>query len=870
MKRKMLAVLVLICLLAGVMPTGLSALAASQTVYISSNTLKAYKSAKTSSKVLGVMSYGEKMTLLATSGSWARIRNSSDEVGYCKLSGLTTSNPNKYDDKIYINASKVKVYKKPDTDSRVMMTLNKNSSYTIVAITSDKEWARLKNGRYYGYVQTKYISTTKVDDESSIPSGTTVYISANTLNAYKSAKTSSKVLGVMSYGEKMTLLATSGDWAQIRNSSKAVGYCKLSGLTTVNPNNLDTRVYVKRSGAKIYKKPSSSASVLTTAKLNDSYTAVAVTSDSAWARLKAGSSYGYIPVSDLSATAIEDQDPDDPFGSTVYVISSTLPVYASASSSAKLLGTMVLGESMTLLSLEDDGWAQVRNSAGAVGYCKLAGLSTEDPNTLNMTVYITEDGARLFARPQTSAQVLGTLKRNAKYTAVAISADNAWVRLKNGSKYGFIQSEYLSTTQLDPEEPPVVPKGTVYISANTLVAYAKPSTSSKSLGTMSYGESMKLVDVDDGWAKIKNSSGATGYCKYGGLTTVNPNSLNVTMYAKSNGVKLYAKPLTSAKVSRTVNLNDTMTVVAVTEDGDWARVSLGSGKYAYVQTKFIAAAKPDGDGGDIIDISKKTVYISATTLAVYASTSTSSTSLGTMSFGESLTCDGANSTWARVINSAGAVGYCKLSGLTETNPNSYSVTLYAQSNSVKVYKKASTSSTVLTTVGLNAKLTGVAINSDNTWIRLKSGSEYGYVLASDVATSPEGGSSGTVSKVIALAKAQSGKRYVYGTSGPNTYDCSGLTYYVFKNAANITLKRTSESQGYDSSYAKISSISDLKVGDLVFFNTNSSDGDLCDHAGIYLGGGSFIHASSAGGKVITSSLTSGYYNRTFSWGRRVL
>ena len=1017
MKKKFIAALLLVCMLAGLIPAELSALAASQTVYVTANTLPVYKSYSTSSKVLGTMSYGESMTLLATNSSWAYVKNSSGSTGYCKLSGIGTSNPNKYNEKIYINSSGVKVYKKPDTSSSVMMTLSKNSSYTAVAKTSDNEWARLKNGSAYGYVQMKYISTSKVsDDAPTLPDLTakTVYISANTLNAYKSASTSSSVLGVMSYGESMTLLATSGDWAQIRNSSGAVGYCKLSGLTTTNPNNLDVLVYVSSASAKVYKKPTTSADVLTTAKQNDSFTAVAVTSDSAWARVRSGSSYGYIRVSDLSASEIDPDDPDAPdapLDATVYVASNTLPVYASASTSAKLLGTMSFGESMTLVALHSETWAQVRNSSGTVGYCRIDGLTTENPNILNMIIYITETGAKLYAKPTTSANVLGTLKQNAKYTAVTITLDGQWLRLKNGSSYGYLQTDYASTEEVDNPDPgltgtvyisantlvaysspstssknlgtmsygesmtlldvdgswakiqnssgavgyckldgltTVNPNnlnatiyvtetgaklyakpttsanvlgalkqnaqytcvavttdnvwlrlkngsaygylladfastekvedapsvtGTVYISANTLVAYSSPSTSSKSLGTMSYGESMLLLGVDDGWAKIQNSSGAVGYCKYGGLTTVNPNSLNLTMYAQSNGVKLYAKPLTTTTVSKTVNLNDSMTVVAVTEDGVWARVSLGSGKYAYVQTKSIAESKLNGDSGEITDISKKTVYISATTLAVYASTSTSSASLGTMSFGESLSCTGVNSTWARVVNSSGTVGYCKLSGLSDTNPNTYNVTLYAQSSGVKVYSKASTSSTVLSTLSLNAKVNGVAINEDKSWIRLKNDSgSYGYVQASDVATSPDSGSSSnaTINKVIALAKAQSGKPYVYGTTGPNSFDCSGFTYYVFKNAAGVTLKRTSESQGYDSAYAKISAISDLKVGDLVFFNTNSDDADLCDHVGIYLGSGSFIHASSAGGKVITSSLNSGYYNRTYSWGRRVL
>ena len=876
MKRKFIAVLLLVCVLAGLIPAELSALAASQTVYVTANTLPVYKTYSTSSKVLGTMSYGESMTLLATNSSWAYVKNSAGATGYCKLSGIGTSNPNKYSEKIYINSSNVKVYKKPDTSSSVMMTLSKNASYTAVAKTPDNEWARLKNGSAYGYVQMKYISTSKVDDDApSTPDLTskTVYISANTLNAYKSASTSSKVLGVMSYGESMTLLATSGDWAQIRNSANAVGYCKLSGLTATNPNNLDVRVYVSSASAKVYKKPTTSAAVLTTAKLNDSFTAVAITADSAWARVKSGSSYGYIQVSKLSASETEPEEPDEPdipLVSTVYISANTLVAYSSPSTSSKNLGTMSYGESMTLLGV-DGSWAKIQNSSGAVGYCKLDGLTIENPNSLNTTIYVTETGAKLYAKPTTSATVLGTLKQNAKYTAVAMTTDKVWLRLKNGSSYGYLLTDYASTDEVDDPAPGVT--GTVYISANTLVAYSSPSTSSKSLGTMSYGESMLLLGVDDGWAKIQNSSGAVGYCKYGGLTNVNPNNLNLTMYAQSNGVKLYAKPLTTATVRKTINQGDSVTVIAVTGDGAWARVNLGSGKYAYAQTKSISETKPDGDDSGITDIKKKTVYISATTLAVYASPSTSSASLGTMSFGESLSCTGLNSTWARVVNSSGALGYCKLSGLSDTNPNTYNVTLYAQSSGVKVYSKASTSSTVLTTLSLNAKVTGVAINADKSWIRLKNDSgSYGYVQASSVATTPDSGStdSATVNKVIALAKAQSGKPYVYGTTGPNSFDCSGFTYYVFKNAAGITLKRTSESQGYDSSYTKISAISNLKVGDLVFFNTNSDDADLCDHVGIYLGSGSFIHASSAGGKVITSSLNSGYYNRTYSWGRRVL
>ena len=80
--------------------------------------------------------------------------------------------------------------------------------------------------------------------------------------------------------------------------------------------------------------------------------------------------------------------------------------------------------------------------------------------------------------------------------------------------------------------------------------------------------------------------------------------------------------------------------------------------------------------------------------------------------------------------------------------------------------------------------------------------------------------------------------------------------------------RTAYAQGYNAG-AKIEGISNLARGDIVCFNT-VADNDLSDHVGIYLGNYQFIHASSGAGKVVISSLQSGYYNNKFSWGRRVL
>jgi len=120
--------------------------------------------------------------------------------------------------------------------------------------------------------------------------------------------------------------------------------------------------------------------------------------------------------------------------------------------------------------------------------------------------------------------------------------------------------------------------------------------------------------------------------------------------------------------------------------------------------------------------------------------------------------------------------------------------------------------------------------------------------------------------LIAYAKQYMGKPYVYGASGPNSFDCSGYTAFVFKKIS-ISLPHSAKSQGYGKYGTKIDKYANLQVGDLVFFDTLTSS-TLCDHVGIYLGGGKFLHAHSRD-KVIISNMASGYYRSVFVWGKRL-
>jgi cell wall-associated NlpC family hydrolase len=102
-----------------------------------------------------------------------------------------------------------------------------------------------------------------------------------------------------------------------------------------------------------------------------------------------------------------------------------------------------------------------------------------------------------------------------------------------------------------------------------------------------------------------------------------------------------------------------------------------------------------------------------------------------------------------------------------------------------------------------------------------------------------GPASGRAAAAIQFALAQRGKPYVSGGTGPNSYDCSGLTQAAYK-AAGITIGRTTWDQVKDGTAV---SESDLRPGDLVFFYSGIS------HVGIYLGNGQVVHAPHTGATV---------------------
>lgn len=164
---------------------------------------------------------------------------------------------------------------------------------------------------------------------------------------------------------------------------------------------------------------------------------------------------------------------------------------------------------------------------------------------------------------------------------------------------------------------------------------------------------------------------------------------------------------------------------------------------------------------------------------------------------------------------------------------------------------------------------------DNGWFKISYGDKTGYVLSDYMITCLD--SSGTrgdgplatayVSlgqQVVDYAAQFLGKPYVWGGNGPNSFDCSGFTKYVYAHFG-VELNRTASAQLYNGTKV---SWSNLQPGDLIFFN-NGKVSTAASHVGIYVGNGQFIHASTNTYSVQYSNLYSTHYTNTYIAARRI-
>ena len=319
----------------------------------------------------------------------------------------------------------------------------------------------------------------------------------------------------------------------------------------------------------------------------------------------------------------------------------------------------------------------------------------------------------------------------------------------------------------------------------------------------------------------------------------------------------------------------------ISESGNWTKVEYDS-KTGYICSDYL-------EKGESNATPTSTMYTTPEIgLNLRKGPGTSYSVIRTLSKGTAVTVHSSSNGWSK-ISVNGVEGYVSTSFLSSTNPSTNSstsnettstptTTMYVTPDAgLNLRKGAGTSYSVVKTL---SKGTAVTVHSSNNgWSKVSANGVEGYVSTSYLSStkpSTSGSSSSSssnsstsvsVDKVLDFAHQQLGKPYVWGAQGPNSFDCSGLIYYVYKNAANITLPRTSVEQ---SKFGTTVSKSNLKAGDLVFFDTNGPNNGAVSHVGIYAGEGQLIHASSSSKKIVKVNMETSYWNNTYVVAKRVL
>ena len=112
--------------------------------------------------------------------------------------------------------------------------------------------------------------------------------------------------------------------------------------------------------------------------------------------------------------------------------------------------------------------------------------------------------------------------------------------------------------------------------------------------------------------------------------------------------------------------------------------------------------------------------------------------------------------------------------------------------------------------------------------------------------------SSKAASVVALAKEQVGKPYVWGATGPDKFDCSGLVQYVYQHAAGINLPRTTYDQV---KVGQTVPLDQLQAGDLVFWGSETAP----YHVAIYIGNNQYVNSATPDQGTILQNMSSYYY-----------
>lgn len=415
-------------------------------------------------------------------------------------------------------------------------------------------------------------------------------------------------------------------------------------------------------------------------------------------------------------------------------------------------------------------------------------------------------------------------------------------------------------------------EGAATVTASALYMRSEASSSSPVVTCLPRGTVVAVTGSEVGWYKV-SYNGYSGYMSADYLTLSASASANLgTGTVTGNQVRVRSGASTGSSILAEVNKGTTMTVTGI-QDG-WYKVSY-NGTEGYVSGSYLSlgssSSTTTSSAASSSSPASGTGTITGNSVRMRSGPSTGNSILGTYNSGTTMTVTGTSGDWYKVSYN-GTEGYVYKSYLslgTDSTPAVTEMTeaTYTVTSPVNMRSGPDTSYASQRVLGTGTTVT--VTGSSGKWYRVNYNGSTGYIFKTyltegEIAATASTTSSSEGEKIVALAKQYLGVSYVYGGSSPSGFDCSGLVYYVFRQCG-YSVTRTATTQNRDGSYV---ARSDLQPGDIIIFYNGSMS--AIGHAGIYIGNGQFIHASSSAGKVVITDLSATYYNSHYYSARRIV
>lgn len=756
--------------------------------------------------------------------------------------------------KAVVNAN-TKVYQKASTSS-ASINVPKGTKVDVLAVNGGWSYVRSAAG-VNAFIPSKYLSAAAAatpkpaataKPAAAIKANTKAAINANT-KVYQKASTSSASINVPK-GTQVLVLAVNNGWAYVRSTAGVNAFIPtkyLSAAAAATPTPQPAAAIKANSNAvinantKVYQKASASSASINVPKGTKVYV-LAINSGWAYVRSAAGIN-AFIPTKYLTAEAAAPKP-----AATKAIINADTRVYKSASTSSASI-KVPKGTKVDVLSA-NGGWSYIRSSAGVNAYIPSKYLSPVPDNNGEqklgsaVAAVVTANEVKVYSHLN-NGTLSGTLKKGTKVKIIATNKDKSWAKIEVNGKQFWCKADALGPDQQEAADPlkgytketfgatVITTNAKYYDVAGEGDGVSIPFGTNVTVGA--FNDQWAFVTVNDRYGFVAVS--ALSRTKYSPLAKGTSGSAVAALEkALLNGGYFDGQPdnnFDSATETAVKRFQSACNLSASGEASETLQRMLLSGNGPV--SSMLSNALSKGAKGDSVTRLQTRLY-----------------ALGYLSKSGSIDGDYGNTT-------ASAISLFQ-------NCNELSTSGKADSSTLR--KLYSSSAATLPSGKLPADQGG-SIVQPQSGNQKNNSTTISSTLASKTSRYSDSMSAAEkIEYIIYLGQNQLGKPYVYGANGTSSYDCTGFTCYCFRQIG-ITLPRTAVSQGYNSAYSRIKNISDLKRGDVVFFNT-VSDGDVSDHAGIYLGAGWFVHASSGQGKVVISTLASGYYNRVFSWGHRVL